>query len=70
MEIKQLIELATQQGWEVGTSKKGHIVFVKGETKVYTSGSPSDYRSYLNCAAQLRQAGLDIPRKASKKKGK
>lgn len=77
MDLKTIVKIAKAQGWTVTHNRKGHPTFwapgadLNGRPTVTGAGSPSDYRSNLNLAAQLRRAGLDLPHKGhSPRKGK
>lgn len=78
MDTKQILKAARQQGWTVGTTNRGHIVFWtpdqdpdRDRPAVTSGGTPSDHRAVLNLAAQLRKAGLVLPHKGrSPKKGR
>jgi hypothetical protein len=63
-EVRPLIDVAKEQGWTVTITGKNHLVFTSpdGTAKVHGSGTPSDRRSLDNLNAQLRQAGLEVPR--------
>jgi hypothetical protein len=65
-EMKLIIKLAIQQGWEVSLSNKGHYKFVspdKSQPVIYLSGTPSDHKTYICGVAQLRRHGLPVPKK-------
>jgi hypothetical protein len=64
-DLKHLIKVATDQGWEVtrtGTlhlrwkAPDGQVIFRNGQ-------SPSDHRSIRNLRSDLRRMGLRLPRK-------
>ena len=55
------MRIAKQAGWEVGTTKKGHIRFVAPDgTIVIHSSTPSDHRAWKNLRGALRRSGLAI----------
>ena len=58
-----LIEVARAQGWTVERTKSGHIRFRPADPSrrvVVTAGTPSDWRSRANLAADLRRQGLEV----------
>ena len=68
MDIKTLVKLAKEQGWEIELTKGNHYRFRNGKDVLVTSSTPSDHRTALNAASRLRKLGLDIPRKGQSKK--
>jgi predicted RNA binding protein YcfA (HicA-like mRNA interferase family) len=69
--VKQMITLAEAQGWRVVRGRSCHWKFYDpaGNLAVTCSGSPTEgHRSLLNTIAQLRQAGIKIPRPDGRKK--
>jgi non-ribosomal peptide synthetase component F len=66
MDFKNIKKAAEKQGWAVELNRNGHWKFVPPDpTKdiVYTSGTPSDYRSILNFLARMKRNGLRWPPK-------
>lgn len=60
--LRQLVEFAEANGWSVSRTRGGHIRFTKpGLGSIYTSSTPSDYRSELNAKARLRRADRALP---------
>lgn len=60
-EIRRLASLAVQQGWRVGRTRKGHVVFrPQVGTPVTTSGTPSDWRVLANTRAALVRSGFNL----------
>lgn len=67
--IKELQELAKEQGWTIRRGKNNHPQFIRPDGRIWsTASTPSDPRSYLNFISDLRKAGLVIPRKRAKPK--
>lgn len=68
--VRQLARLAQDHGWTVRRSGSGHFKFIppNGERAVTVPATPSDKRSLANSIAQLRRAGLPIPRKGQRKR--
>ena len=65
-QMKLIIVLAKQLGWEVSLTNKGHYKFVspdKTQPVIHLSGTPSDPKTYICSVAQLRRHGLPIPKK-------
>jgi len=64
MDIEDLAQAAKEQGWSLGTTKKGHLRWVPPDPKkpiVIGSGTPSDHRSIKNFLGQLRRSGFIWP---------
>jgi hypothetical protein len=60
-EIQPLVQEALGLGCSLERTKKSHLkLTLPCGQKVYTSGSPGDYRAVQNLRAQLRQYGLQI----------
>ena len=56
-DLKRLVRFAQSSGWAVQQTRKLHLKFTKpGRQPVFTSGTPSDRRAWLNAKAQLSQA--------------
>lgn len=54
---KQVHAIADSMGWEVSTSRGGHLRLEKpGRRVVFTSCSSSDVRAVKNLRSQLRRA--------------
>ena len=63
-ELKSLLELATQQGWQVERRNSNHYKLIAPNGKVvFTSSTPSDNRAILNIKRDLKSAGLVIVKK-------
>lgn len=62
MDIKDLVNIAKEQGWTVYQSKRrGHWKFFSPDPNVpviFTSSTPSDWRSAKNLRSELRRNGL------------
>lgn len=55
--VRGLAEFALAEGWDLSRSSRGHLKFSKaGFTPIFTSCTPSDFRSERNARAQLRRA--------------
>lgn len=64
MDIRDIEKAARAQGWQIGTSKKGHLRWVPPDPSkpiVVGSGTPSDHRAVRNFLAQLKRSGLVWP---------
>jgi predicted RNA binding protein YcfA (HicA-like mRNA interferase family) len=62
-ELKPIVRLAIDQGWQVSITGGNHLVFRSpAGASVYTAGTPSKARGryLLNVRADLRRAGLDV----------
>lgn len=46
---------AKEAGWEIGSTKNGHVALTKDGITVYASGSPSCSHADKNCRAILRR---------------
>ncbi|MGX5217852.1 type II toxin-antitoxin system HicA family toxin [Pseudomonas segetis] len=56
-DLKRLISFAQAAGWTVHQTRKLHVKFTKpGRQPVFTGGTPSDRRAWLNAKSQLTQA--------------
>ena len=56
-DLKRLVSFAQSAGWAVQQTRKLHLKFTKpGRQPVFTSGTPSDRRAWLNAKSQLSQA--------------
>jgi len=70
-DLQRLVRYAGTQGFLVSDTGGGHTRLLSPNgTTVIVPSTPSDYRGYANCIAQLRRAGLAIPRKAPKPRPK
>jgi hypothetical protein len=65
-DLKQLIKVLREQGFEVVEARKHWVVKRDGRTVVVMAGTPSDWRSWANMVSALRRAGAHIPRKGQK----
>lgn len=55
--LRQLIEFALSEGWDVRRTSGGHLKFCKpGLPHIYSSSTSSDDRSERNARARLRRA--------------
>jgi len=67
-EMKSLLELAKDQGWEVERNKNNHIKFLSPNGGiVFVSSTPSDHRALENIKRDLRVNGLVIIKKNRRK---
>ncbi|MFB8831266.1 type II toxin-antitoxin system HicA family toxin [Azotobacter salinestris] len=61
--LRALAEFAIAEGWSVRRTRGNHLCFFKaGCAPIFTSSTPSDFRTSRNAKAQLRRqqrAGLD-----------
>ena len=54
--MRELVEFARSLGYSVERSKSGHIKFMQaGISPIFTSSTPSDCRSWMNCKARLKR---------------
>lgn len=61
-DLKKIIKALREQGFEVETTRKGHLmVFRDGRLVVTFSGTASDWRSMRNGIAAARRAGFRWP---------
>lgn len=63
MSTQQLIMRLQRYGLEVSRTRNGHIRIETPQGPVFTSSSPSDWRSVRNMVARLRARGIDIDRR-------
>jgi hypothetical protein len=57
--MRRLAHEATRQGWRIGWTGSGHLVWRSPRgAVVISSGSPSDWRARRALRADLRQHGL------------
>lgn len=69
MPLKRLKRLAREAGWTVEQTRNGHLRWTSPSgARVTSAGTGSDSRGVLNLVADLRRAGLDVPRKAHRRK--
>lgn len=63
-EMKALLKAAEEQGWTVRFTGSGHYQWKApdGQTIIVTPSTPSDHRSMSNTRAQLKRAGLNLPK--------
>lgn len=61
-ELYDLADAALAAGWRLQNTNKLHVRWLppNGGRIVVTSGTPSDYRTFLNVRSQLRRSGLFI----------
>lgn len=63
-DIKKIVRLAQEQGWTVSQGKRSqHWKFISPDPRVppiFTSGTPSDFRTVANLTARLRKGHLAI----------
>lgn len=61
-DARKVLKEAERQGFEVGTTKRGHPIVHKDGAFVATySGTPGDVRAIRNFIAQLRRHGFRWP---------
>jgi len=60
-ELKKLVKLAEEQGWQVTVTGGNHLCWRSpvGRT-VFTPTTPSEYRGLKNAKAWLRREGLVV----------
>lgn len=52
---------ALAQGWTIGSTKGGHLVWRSPEgRKVFSPSTPSDHRSLPNVIRKLKHGGLEL----------
>lgn len=68
-DLNSLINFARMQDWSIERTTN-HIRFTNNETGAFsiTPSTPSDWRAFQNMVADLRRKGLNLPRKAHRKK--
>lgn len=62
-QTEKLMRIARDQGWVVEQTKGGHVLFMPADKKfgpIFTSSTPSDWRSEKNLRSRLRRAGLKV----------
>ena len=54
---REIREFASELGYQIEMTKSNHIKFrhPRGKKIVFTSGTPSDRRSYMNCRMELER---------------
>lgn len=58
-DLTKVIRAAEREGWEVSSTRGGHVRFRKdGGPPIITSSTPGDARSTRNLIARLRRGGL------------
>jgi hypothetical protein len=68
-ELKLLLELASDQGWQIEKRNNNHYKLIAPNGKVvFTSSTPSDRRAIENIKRDLRSGGLVIIRKNERRK--
>lgn len=61
-DLKKVIRELRKQGFDVETTRKGHLmVYRDGRLVVTFSGTSSDWRSLKNGIAKARRAGFQWP---------
>lgn len=63
MNARRLVMQLERAGLQVSITQKGHIRIETPKGPVFTSGSPSDWRSLKNMVARLRARGVEIDRR-------
>lgn len=58
-DLDQILKRAKDQGFEVTFTRKKHYKIRGDKGVVFTSGTPSDWRSVRNTIAQLKRIGYD-----------
>jgi hypothetical protein len=58
-DMKRLVNLARQQGWDVQRQTK-HWVVINPEGQPFPVPSSAEGRTYLNARAALRRLGLEV----------
>lgn len=63
-QARALCDKLKQQGWRVERTKRtGHIKFIppsKDAKIIYTSGTPSDFRTLKNLISDLKKSGARL----------
>lgn len=60
-EYRSLAKVARAQGWTIGPTNGGHLVWeAPGGGKVFTPSTPSDFRSLPNVIRKLKHKGLEL----------
>lgn len=54
--MQPAIDFAQINGFEIGRTAGGHLVFTRGAAKVFASGATGDRRAVLNIISMLRRA--------------
>lgn len=69
-DIRQLVGLLVEQGFQVTLKGNGHyeVRNEAGEFVTYLAGTPSEHRGWKNALATLRRHGYLDPKKPQKKK--
>ena len=69
-QMRQLVGLLVEQGFDVKLKKNGHyeVRTAEGEFVTTLAGTPSEYRGWKNALATLRRHGFLDPSKPHKKK--
>lgn len=71
--VQEAIVIAVGLGWACDTTKRGHVRlrppagWQTERSAFVLPGTPSDHRGCLNSVADLRRAGLPVPRKGQKR---
>lgn len=61
-DLKKILKTAKAAGFDIRTTKKGHIVVSKDGRRITTfAGTASDHRSIRNGLAAMRRAGFEWP---------
>ena len=58
-ELRALVGLLVEQGFDCKVTKRGHVTVrtAYGEYVTTLSGTPSDHRAHANAKARIRRAG-------------
>lgn len=63
-EVRELIGLLVEQGFDVKVTRKGHFIVRKNGQFVTTlAGTPSEYRGSKNALSDLRRSGFKPKRR-------
>lgn len=55
-DMRELVKFAEGIGYSVELTKNKHLKFIlPGNSPIFTSSTPSDYRSWTNCKARLKR---------------
>ena len=61
-EMKEIVKALEEQGFEVRTTKRGHVaVYRDGRFVVMFAGTPSDWRGMRNGIVKARRHGFRWP---------
>lgn len=60
-DYRPIAKVALAQGWTIGRTRRNHLVWqAPSGVKVFTPGTPSDWRSLPNVIRKLKHNGLEL----------